>query len=174
MFRIFVTLTVSFLVVHISGCANVMRLESITLTEDDLPMRSIRSFRVIEDSSTVTALLQEWNGFQLTVQYCLFNSPDAAQKAGADGLTWWYVVGTPKFQSESNPENIIGDATWSYIYSDPDAPAHIWLAKNNFLVHVKGSRVPSNPLQFVRDVARKIEAKIEAVLKKINRGVTNV
>ena len=46
MFRIFVTLIVSFLVVYITGCDDdeiVLKLDSIILTEGDLPMMQVKS-----------------------------------------------------------------------------------------------------------------------------------
>ena len=42
----------------------------------------------------------------------------------------------------------------------------IYFVKNNVLVHVISYGDSPNQLQFVRDVARRIEAKIEAVLPK--------
>ena len=45
-------------------------------------------------------------------------------------------------------------------------PVPILFVKNSVGVLVMTSRPSSNQLQFARDIARKIEAKIAAVLKK--------
>ena len=138
MFRIFVTLIVSFLVVYITSCDNeiVLKLNSIILTEDDLPMWQVNSIPGIESEAerlpVIAAFEQGWyrhHRYQLAIQYWLLDSSDAAQKAGAHPWTWWTISAVPKFQSESNPEDIIGDATWYYIQSKPRVLVYFWFVK---------------------------------------------
>ena len=65
------------------------------------------------------------------------------------------------YQPEPSAEDVIGDATWRI----PNASS-IWFVKNNVLVYISAGGHPSNRLQVVQEVARKIEARIEAVLGK--------
>ena len=78
------------------------------------------------------------------------------------------VAGVPDYQPESNPQDVIGDATWRMIpkrWWEKDA-TDLWFVKNNVMVYVSANGQSPDQLQFARDVARKIEAKITAVLKK--------
>ena len=81
------------------------------------------------------------------------------------------------WQPERNPEDIIGDATWHYIPWGHNEweyhSTHIVFVKNNVLVKIMAGKssimtdeLSSYQLQLARDVARKIEAKIVAVLEK--------
>ena len=164
---IFVLSIVSF------GCAvlfnRVVRLDPIILKKDDLPMMRLTSTRrsdlPTEDSAGPVGFHQGWDGRQLFVRYYLLNSPSTAQKAATEGWTWRFA-GLPNIHPELNPEDVIGDATWHYIRDGQDEETNVMFVKNNVLVHITASGHPSHRLQFVRDVARKIEAKIEAVLPK--------
>lgn len=79
------------------------------------------------------------------------------------------VAGPAEFDPELNPENIIGDATWHYTpqrQTERINDTEILFVKHNVAVLIMANDHPSNQLQFVQDVARKIEAKITAVLEK--------
>ena len=79
------------------------------------------------------------------------------------------VAGPAEFDPELNPENIIGDATWHYTpqrQTERINDIEILFVKHNVAVLIMANGHPSNQLQFVQDVARKIEAKITAVLDK--------
>ena len=104
-----------------------------------------------------------------TVQYWLFDSASTAKKAAA--IEWiWTSAAVPNFQPELNLEDIIGDATWRRIYKSrkewEKGPTDLYFVKHNLLVYVRTQGHPSNRLQIARDLARKIETKIDAVLKK--------
>ena len=150
--------------------SRVMRLDPVILTQDDLPtmrlMETKRLDRFPEESSIIVGCEQRWIRKQLIVRYYLFHSAHAAQKVWKN--PWGYrVAGPAKFDPELNPENIIGDATWHYT---PQRQAgrindiEILFVKHNVAVLVMANEHPSNQRQFVQDVARKIEAKITAVL----------
>lgn len=152
----------------------VVRLDPVILTQGDLPkMRLTSSRRGSRPSSGVPSMdfpvivefEQGWNGNQLTVGYWLFDSSYTAKKA-ADEYTFRMVAGVPDYQPESNPEDIIGDATWRIIpkrWWEKDR-TDLWFVKNNVVVYVSADGQSPDQLQFARDVARKIEAKIKAVL----------
>ena len=104
-----------------------------------------------------------------TVQYWLFDSSSTAKKAAA--IEWIWTSAAPvNFHPELNPEDIIGDATWRRIHKRrkewEKGPTDLYFVKYNLLVYVRTQGHPSNRLQIARDVARNIEAKIDAVLPK--------
>ncbi len=105
------------------------------------------------------------NGNQLTIQYWLLDSSSTAKKA-AEAAWPWLFAAPANFQPELNPEDIIGDATWRNINRKEDGPTDIYFVKHNLLVSVRTVGQPSKDLQNARDIARHIEDKIEAVLKK--------
>lgn len=149
-----------------SGCAilsnayPIMSLPPILLTQDDLP-----TIRLTEsesehtsgptESSLITKCEQRWGDGQMTIYYYLFNATSTAQKAA-----WPLFPAKTNHRPEPNPKEVIGDATWRV------KKGYIYFVKNNVLVHVISYGDLPNQLQFVRDVARKIEAKIDAVLPK--------
>ena len=173
MFRLHIIGFLFLVTVTTPGCTvlfnRVVRLDPIILKKDDLPMMQLTSTRrsdlPTEDSSGPVGFHQMWDGRQLVVRYCLFGSSSTAQKAAAEGWTWRFA-GLPNIHPELNPEDVIGDATWHYIRDERDEETNIMFVKNNVLVHIMASGHPSHRLQFVRDVARKIEVKIERVLEK--------
>ena len=148
----------------------VMRLDPVLLTQDDLPtirlMENSRLDRFPEESSIIVGCEQRWFRKQLIVRYYLLHSAYAAQKMWKN--PWGYrVAGPASFDPELNPENIIGDATWHYTpkrQMEKISDIEILFVKNNVAVLIMANDPPSNQRQFVQDVARKIEAKIEAVL----------
>ncbi|RKU22334.1 hypothetical protein C6503_03995 [Candidatus Poribacteria bacterium] len=105
------------------------------------------------------------NGNQLTIQYWLLDSSATAQKA-AEAAWPWLFAAPANFQLEMNPEDIVGDATWRNIHRREEGPTDIYFVKHNLLVSIRTVGQPSKDLQDARDIARHIEAKIEAVLKK--------
>ncbi len=148
----------------------VMRLDPVILTQDDLPtmrlMETKRLDRFPEESSIIVGCEQRWIRKQLIVRYYLLHSADAAQKVWKN--PWGYrVAGPAKFDPELNSKNIIGDATWHYTpqrQTERINDIEILFVKHNVAVLIMANDHPSNQLQFVQDVARKIEAKITAVL----------
>ena len=145
-------------------------LDPIILKKDDLPMRRLTSTRHGDWGLSIAEFEQDWDGKQLSVRYYLFDSLSTAQKVAAHGGTWRFAV-LPNIHPELNPEDVIGDATWHYIRDEQDEETTMIFVKNSVLVHITASGHPSHRLQFVRDVARKIEAKIAAVLPKNENGV---
>ena len=150
----------------------VMRLDPVILTQDDLPtmrlMENLRLYGFPEESSIIVGCEQRWNVNQLIVRYYLFPSEDTAQKVWKNA--WGYRVARPaKFHPELNPEDVIGDATWHYIperQTERINDTEILFVKGNVAVLVMADGQSSNQRQFARDVARKIEAKIAAVLEE--------
>ena len=150
----------------------VMRLDPVILTQEDLPtmrlMENERLDRFPEESSILVGCEQRWNVNQLIVRYYLFHSEYAAQKIWKNA--WGYrVAGPASFDPELNPENIIGDATWNFTpkrHTERINGPEILFVKHNVAVLIRTKGDPSNQLQFAREVARKIEAKITAVLEK--------
>ena len=150
----------------------VMRLDPVILTQEDLPtmrlMENRRLDRFPEESSILVGCEQRWNVNQLIVRYYLFHSEYAAQKIWKNAFGY-RVAGPAKFHPELNPENIIGDATWNFtpkIHMEKISDTEILFVKHNVAVLIMANGHPSNQPQFVREVARKIEAKIAAVLEK--------
>ena len=152
------------------GCAilsntyPVMSLRPVLLTQDDLPtmrLTKIESERISGSEQKPSLLLkseQRWSEGQLVVYYYLFHSTAAAQKATSP----LFPAGAVPLL-EPNPKEVIGDATWRV----PGTPVtYIYFVKHNVRVDLMVSVRSSNRLQIARDVARKIEAKINAVLEK--------
>ena len=113
----------------------------------------------------VIAIFQYGGIGDLTIRYWLLDSSSTAKKA-AEAEWPWLFAAPANFQPELNPEDIIGDATWRNINRKEDGPTDIYFVKHNLLVSVRTSGQPSKDLQDARDIARHIENKIEAVLKK--------
>lgn len=149
----------------------VMRLDPVILTQDNFPtMRLMESRRLDgfpKESSIIVGCEQRWSENQLIIRYYLFHSGTAAQKVWEN--PWGYPVAATgsNFHPELNPEDVIGDATWHYIprrQTERINDIEILFVKGNVAVLVMANGAPLNQLQFVQDVARKIEAKIEAIL----------
>ncbi|MDE0016156.1 MAG: hypothetical protein OXU51_08225 [Candidatus Poribacteria bacterium] len=170
------------------GCGvfvnRVMRRDAIILTQSDLyrigltKRNRIRRYpdypftiRDILKGSSVIAGFQQGGSGDLTIQYWLFDSSSTAKKAAEAEWTWRFS-GVPNFQPELNSEDIIGEATWRNIHKSREAeesekgPTDIYFVKHNLLVSIRTVGHPSKDLQDARDIARHIEAKIEAVLEK--------
>ena len=151
----------------------IMRLDPVILTQGDLPtMQLVKNSRLdgfTKESSIIVGCEQRWSGNQLSVRYYLFHSESTAQKAWKN--PWGYPVAAvgSSFHPELNSEDIIGDATWRYIpkrWREGINDIEILFVKSNVAVLIMANGHPSHQLQFVRDVARKIEAKIAAELEK--------
>ena len=146
----------------LSNANPVMRLDPVILAQDDLPtMRLTKSepiSRPTKKSSLIAKSEQSWNESQLTVCYYLLRStPDAKRVA------FPLFPAKAVFRPEPNPKEVIGDATWRVRTS---FVTYIYFVKDNVEVHIMMRGRSSNQLQFVREVARKIEAKIAAVSEK--------
>ena len=113
----------------------------------------------------VIAIFQYGETGDLTIRYWLLDSSSTAKKA-AEAAWPWLFAAPANFQPELDPEDIIGDATWRNINRKEGGPTDIYFVKHNLLVSVRTVGQPSQDLQDARDIARHIEAKIEAVLKK--------
>ena len=193
MLRILVTLMMSSLVVYVPGCNgnrgvkldpviltqdNLRNLDPIILTQDDLPIMQVTSIHPISGTpglSVIAGFRQWWSG-DLNVKYWLFDAASTAKQAAETGAH--HISAAPmNWQPERNPEDIIGNATWRHIHWEHNEweyrSTHIVFVKNNVLVNIMAGKpsimtdeISANQLQLVRDVARKIEAKIEAVLNK--------
>ena len=102
--------------------------------------------------------MQFWNEGQLTVCYYLFRSTSDAKQAAFPLFPAKAI-----FRPEPNPREVIGDATWRVKNS---VVTYIYFVKNNVQVHIMMGVRSSNQLQAARDVARRIEAQIAAVLEE--------
>lgn len=154
----------------------VVKLHPVILTSENLPtMRLTSSDRNSRptirgpalESAVIVEFEQQWNGNQLIIEYWLFDAAYTAKKA-AEAYRFRIVASTPNYHLERNPGYVIGDATW---HVSPKRWSENWttelyFVKNNVLVYITAKGHPSNQLRLVRDVARKIEAKINAVLPK--------
>ena len=160
------------------GCkifSNVNRVigpDPVLLTRDDLHrMGLMESDRIgsLTRRGSIIAFERRWRSEGLTLQYWLFDSASTAKKAAAGAWIWRFAA-VPNFHPELTPEDVIGDATWRRIPRSrkewENGPTDIWFVKYNLLVSVRTKGHPSNRLQFARDTARKIVAKIDAVLEK--------
>ena len=140
----------------------VMRLDPVILTQDDLPtMRLTKNepiSRPTKESSVIAKSEQFWNEGQLTVYYYLLRSTSDAKQAAFPPFP-----AKPVFRPEPNPKEVIGDATWRVRTS---LVTYIYFVKNNIEVHIMLEGHSSNQLQPARDVARKIESRIAAILEK--------
>ena len=159
------------------GCGvfvnRVMTRDPVLLTLDDLhkigltESNRIRGHPMLELS--VIAGFQQGGSGDLTIQYWLFYSSSTAKKA-AEAEWIWTSAAPVNFHPELNPEDIIGDATWRRIHKRrkewEKGPTDLYFVKYNLLVYVRTKGHPSNRLQIARDIARKIETQIDAVLKK--------
>ncbi len=155
----------------------VRKLDAIILTADDLPTMELDAVTsggsggVRKEPPVVDGFRQSWNGTQpeehIYVDYWLFQTVADAQKAAA---AWRRFIAADAieingkiesaYQPEPNAEDVIGDATWRV-----ENDASIWFfVKNNLLVYITARRPLVNQLPLTRSVARKIEAKIVAVL----------
>ncbi len=160
------------LITTLIGCGvlfnvnRIVKLEPVVLKEDDLPPMQVTSSytsRGIPELSVIVAFKQQWSE-GLTVRYWLFDSWYTARKEAV----WVGSTIGPSlhFQPESNPEEVIGDATWYHVdWNSGEKGLPIMFSKSNVLVIVNPIG-PSENLQFARNIARKIVAKIEAVLPK--------
>lgn len=151
----------------------VMRLDPVILTQDNFPtmrlMESRRLDRFPKESSIIVGCEQRWSENQLIIRYYLFYSGAAAQKAWENPWGYRVAATVSNFHPELNPEEVIGEATWRYIprrQTEKINDIEILFVKHNVAVLVMANGHPSNQLQFVQDVARKIEAKIAAVLEE--------
>ncbi|MCE2412987.1 hypothetical protein J4G07_03190 [Candidatus Poribacteria bacterium] len=149
----------------------VMRLDPIVLVQEDLPMmRLTESDRLggfPKESSILVGCDQQWSDGHLVVRYYLFDTSYTAKKARANPRE--HTVAAPaNYQSELNPTDVIGDATWHLIPKRQweKGMTDIYFVKSNVGVHVMTRGDSEYQLQFARDIARHIEAKIAAVLPK--------
>ena len=168
------------------GCGvfvnRLIGLDPVFLTQDDLHRMGLRKSERIRDHPYGIGGTREFHviagleqrGYQLNVQYWLFNSSSTAKKA-AEAEWIWTFAAMPNFHPELNPEDVIGDATWRRIHRRwkewEKGPTDIYFVKYNLLVRIRTNGHPSNRLQFARDAARKIEAQIEALLFKDGRTI---
>ena len=146
----------------------VKKLDTILLTANDLPTMEVdptmnhRRRGVVKQPPVADGFEQSWNGTRpeehIYVRYWLFQTVTDAQKAADE---WQGYIAAIPYLPEPNPEDVIGDATWR-----PENGASIWFVKNNVIVYITARRPQVNQLPLTRAVARKIEAKIEAVLPK--------
>ena len=172
------------------GCGvffnRVLGLDPVILTQDDLHMLGLTesnrihirpdellSMRQITSShrsgfSKKSPLIVGFEQREVggTVQYWLFDSSSTAKKAGAEGFHIHPSAEMPNFHPEFDSDDVIGDATWRGIPRNrsewENGLTGLWFVKYNLLISVR----TDEHLQDVRDVARKIEAKIQAVLEK--------
>ena len=158
------------------GCGvfvnRVIGSDAVRLTQDDLYMIGLtKSNRIRRHPAypSVIAGFQQGGSSELTIQYWLFDSSSTAKKAAEAAWTWLFAA-SANFHPELNSEDVIGDATWHRIHSSREqwerVPTDIFFVKYNLLVTVRTGGDPSKDLQDARDIARHIEAKINAVLKK--------
>lgn len=154
----------------------VKKLDPVLLTEDDFPSMRGTSTSIdpeigtfTPEVSVITGLKQRWSG-DLSIEYWLFDTADTAKKVANSGVH--HISAVPmNWQPEPNPEDVIGDATWHHIPGRQwkYVRTHIVFVKSNVLVHISTGEPSQNQrhqLQFARDIARKVEAKIETVLEK--------
>ena len=151
----------------------VVKLHPVILTSGDHPTMqltsSARNSRLTTrgpalESAVIVEFKQQWNENQLKVEYWLCDAAYTAKKA-AEAYRFRSGARTPNHDLERNPEEVIGDATWHLRPMRRWAPywtTELYFVKNNVIVYITAKGHPSNKLRFVRDVARKIEAKINA------------
>ena len=162
------------------GCGvfinRVIGSDAVLLTQDDLYRMGLRKSDRIGrrlDDHGIGAIkkLSVIGGFEQrrgggTVQYWLFDASSAAKKAGAEGFHNHPSAEMPNFHPEFDPDDVIGDATWRDIPRNRSEGENgltgLWFVKCNLLISVR----TDEHLQNARDVARKIEAKINAGLLK--------
>ena len=160
-FLLLVTTTIGCAI--LSNTYPIMSLHPVLLTQDDLQaMRLTKSEnKRLRGSSKELSLTikseQQWNEGQLTVYYYLFDSTPTAQQADSP-----LFPAAARPRPEPNPKEVIGDATWR---GAGTPVTYIYFVKHNVRVDIMVGGRSANQLQFARDVARKIEAKIDAVMK---------
>ena len=146
----------------------VMRLDPVTLTQDDLRMMRLTSSDRIPGNSKLSIIVgfeQRWNESQLVIRYWLFDSAYTA-KRGVDALSGT-IAAELYFYPELSPDAVIGDATWCHLNQHTvKMSSPLLFVKDNVGVLVMTSRPSSNQLHFAQNIARKIEAKIAAVVEK--------
>ena len=154
----------------------VRKLNAVILTATDLPTLEEDSGRridgEIDQPPVIDGYIQYWDGARpeehIGVRYWLFGSIADTQRA-ADQWRWTHsALGVevngkiePILQPEPTAADVIGDATWR-----PANGSSIWFVKGNVLVYIQARRPKVNQLPLTRSVARKIEAKINAVLSQ--------
>lgn len=148
----------------LSNAYPVMRLDPVLLTQDDLPTMRLTKHEPISRPTEASSLIAEsqqswiWNEGRLAVYYYLLRStPDAKRPV------FPLFPAKAVFRPEPNPKEVIGDATWRVRTT---LVTYIFFVKDNVEVHIMMGGRSSNRLQSVREVARKIEAKIAAVSEK--------
>lgn len=151
----------------------VKRIDSIILSENDLPGISMTSFPIrgpVKEPPCTEGLRQSWDGNKaeehIAIHYWLFNSIEDAEVA-AD--KWRYAIASglikvddkweSPYRPEAVPDFIFGDKTWR-------SGSGIWFVQKNVLVYVMGRRPVPNQIDFTKEVASKIEKKITAVVSK--------
>jgi hypothetical protein len=150
------------------GCGifanRVMTRDPVLLTLDDLHKMGLRKRKRIHDPAGISDPIKkfpviagfEQRGYQLNVQYWLFDSWSTAKKA-AEAAWIWTSAAPANFHPELNPEDVIGDATWRRIHRRwkewEKGPANIYFVKYNLLVSIRTNGHLSNRLQFARDAA---------------------
>ena len=148
----------------------VRNLDAVMLTANDLPATmelDVSSSFVISGKRKfppiVDGFSQSWNSTRpeehISVSYWLLRSVEDAKTA--EGGWMGTLASAGIYLPEPRPEDVIGDATWRI-----ENNASIWFVQNNVLVFIMGRRPKINQLPFTRSVARKIEAKINAALRK--------
>ena len=148
----------------------VLKLDPVLLTQNDLHTIGLTKSNRIgiqpDYPFTIIAGYKQGESGGLTVQYWLFDSSSSAKKAAESGWPWFFAA-VPNFQSEQNPEDVIGDATWRNIHRSPreweNDKTDIIFVKHNLLVSVRA--IGHGHLQYARDIAQHIDTKIEVVLK---------
>ena len=159
----------------ISNSNRLIGLDPVRLTLDDLYAMGLRKSKRIGRDLAGASQLSVIGGFRqgeigdMNIQYWLFDSAATARKAANAQWTWTFAA-MPNFHPEPNPEDVIGDATWRNIPRNrkrwEEGPTDIYFVKHNLLVSIRTNGHASHRLQEARDIARNIEAKIEAVLQK--------
>ena len=155
----------------------IEHLDSIKLTDDEMPVpaRLSSSRPILSPTSPakpecIAGCCDRWwidnrPGKNVAIHYWIFESPQDADLAAVKGRRYIsaraiYIDGKWEsvYQPETELEGMFGDKTWSW--------------KNNILF-VKGNAVVlvSEPgqqveLETIRSMARRIEAKLDAVLNK--------
>lgn len=158
------------------GCGvfvnRAMNLDPVLLTQDDLHKMGLRKHGRIHNPYGIRDTIAEFRvsagfeqrGYQLNVQYWLFDSSSAAKEA-AEAEWIWTSAAPANFHPELNPEDVIGDATWRRIHRRwkgwEKGPTDLYFVKYNLFVSLRANGHPSNRLQFARDAARKIEPKLK-------------
>ncbi|HIE28606.1 TPA: hypothetical protein EYP66_15110 [Candidatus Poribacteria bacterium] len=155
----------------------IEHLDSIQLTDDEMPVparlsssRPILSPTSPAEPECLAGFCDRWwidnrPGKNVAIHYWIFDSPKDADLAAVKGRRYIsarsiYIDGKWEsvYQPETELEGMFGDKTFSW-------QNNILFVKSNVLVLVSepGQQVE---LETIRSIARKIEAKLDAVLKK--------